>query len=276
MRDHRRVPAHEILAQLSNTSDLRIGEGGPSDQGYNTRRFELDQHWLRGGHEASLFAVTDEASFAWRADFLRTSLPELPKDRLGVIVDKELFWTTLARLPGCQPGALQSRLQVDIPCLDECLARARTAQLLRILPAWRSPLSDGRPRLYLRDSGLGHRLLGVRSLAALGKRVGPSWEGFAIEALVGAAALGTRAWVYRDADTDEIDLVLAFRSRPKPWAIEIKSGSRPRVTAGFHRGAAAIDAERRIAVFRGAHRAFIAANVEAMPLVDAMSELQRL
>lgn len=119
-------------------------------------------------------------------------------------------------------------------------------------------------------------MLGIVSLEDLAKRQGPSWEGFAIEALIGAAPIGTRAWVYRDADTDEIDLVLRLSRRPKPWAIEIKSGLRARVTPGFRRGAEAIDAENRIAVYRGADRRFISADVEAMPLTDAMRELQAL
>lgn len=272
----RRIPVHDILAQTNTTSDQRLGESVAAEVGTNTRPFDLDRHWLRGGYEASLFASDDEASFDWRAGFLRTGLPALPNDQRGNPIDPDIFWRTLARIPGCPPDALMSRLQIGARLMEDCISLAQTAQLLRSLPAWASPRSDGRPRLYLRDSGLVHRLLGIVSLAALDKRQGPSWEGFAIEALIGAAPIGTEAWVYRDADTDEIDLVLLIPRRPKPWAIEIKSGRRARVTPGFRRGAQAIDAERRIAVYRGTERKFIAADVEAMPLVDAMRELQSL
>jgi hypothetical protein len=276
MPAHRRIPAHDILAQLQSTTDERIGSSIAAELGTNTRPFELDQHWLRGGYEASLFAADDAASFAWRTDFLRTGLPALPADRRGTPIDPGIFWGTLARLPGCPPTALMSRLQIGSKSIEECISMAHTAQLLRPLPAWPSPKSDGRPRLYLRDSGLVHRLLGIVSLEDLAKRQGPSWEGFAIESLIGAAPIGTPAWVYRDADTDEIDLVLRLSRRPKPWAIEIKSGPRARVTQGFRRGARAIDAEKRIAVYRGPDRRFISKDVEAMPLMDAMRDLQAL
>jgi predicted AAA+ superfamily ATPase len=271
-----RIPVHDILSFLPSAAPDAIEFGATATELLpNSRTFELDQHWLRGGYEGSLFADTDAASFEWRTGFLLSDLPNLPHDRQGKPVDPSIFWSTIARLPGCQPMKVQERLRIDRVTVGECIERAREAQLLRVLPAWPSSRSDRIPRLYLRDSGLAHRLTNIGTLKALtGVRRGASWEAFAIEALVGSAPLGTKCWLYRDADTDEIDLVLQFRARPKPWAIEIKVSDVPSVSRGFHRGALVIEAERRIAVYRGDVRVSLRSEVEGMSLVDAMAEVQ--
>ncbi len=129
--------------------------------------------------------------------------------------------------------------------------------LVRRLPPWAS--NEGKrlvksPKIYVRDSGLLHVLLGLNSLdAVLGHPVaGASWEGFVIEALLAEARDNARAFFYRTHAGAEIDLVLEI-APGRRWAIEIKKSTAPTIGKGFTVAADDIKAERRIVVHKGEH-----------------------
>jgi predicted AAA+ superfamily ATPase len=132
------------------------------------------------------------------------------------------------------------------------------------------------PKVYVRDSGLVHALLGLRSAEdVLGHPVaGGSWEGFAIENLLAVAPIGTRSCFYRTSAGAEIDLVLEMGKRER-WAIEVKRGSTPSVSRGFHTGSADLKATRRIVVYPGEDRFSLGQDIEAMGLLHAVSELHK-
>jgi len=109
--------------------------------------------------------------------------------------------------------------------------------LVRRLPAWHGNVGKRlvrAPKVYVRDSGIVHALLGLTSLeAVLGHPVaGVSWEGFVIEQLL-AAAPQAEASFYRTSHGAEADLVLGFRNG-ETWVVEIKLASAPTVSRGFH------------------------------------------
>ena len=130
------------------------------------------------------------------------------------------------------------------------------------------------PRLYVRDSGILHALLDLRSIDNLRSHsvAGKSWEGFVIENIISAAGNWVRPYFYRTSAGAEIDLVLEF-SLDKIWAIEIKLSSAPSIDRGFHNAADDIKAERRILVHRGKGRFPMRHGVEAMTLLDVMNEV---
>lgn len=104
------------------------------------------------------------------------------------------------------------------------------------------------PKVYVRDSGIVHALLGLQNLdAVLGHPVaGSSWEGFVIEQLI-AAAPQAQASFYRTSHGAEVDLVLEFNSGDT-WVIEIKRSSAPTVSKGFHIAANDVKASRKLLV----------------------------
>jgi len=131
------------------------------------------------------------------------------------------------------------------------------------------------PKVYVRDSGLVHALLGIGDREALLAHpvAGASWEGLAIESLIAAAPDGTEAYFFRTAAGAEIALVLRLPGRRKPWAIEIKRGLAPAIERGFHLACDSVKPERRKVVYGGSERFPLAEDVEALSLVDLCREL---
>jgi predicted AAA+ superfamily ATPase len=134
------------------------------------------------------------------------------------------------------------------------------------------------PRVYVRDSGLVHALLGIADREALLAHpvAGGSWEGLAIESLITAAPGGTEAYFFRSAAGAEIDLLLKPPGHRKPWAIEIKRGLAPKVERGFHLACEAAGPERRLVVYGGTERFPLGEEIEAISLIDLCEELSAL
>jgi predicted AAA+ superfamily ATPase len=142
--------------------------------------------------------------------------------------------------------------------------------LVRRLEPWHS--NSGKrlvksPRVYVRDSGIVHSLLGLTTREdLLGHPVaGASWEGFVIETLIAAAPSGTAANFYRTATGAEIDLVLTPPGE-RPWAIEVKRSLAPNLERGFYLACDDIDPARRIVVYPGNDTFMLREGVQAMPL----------
>ncbi len=250
-----------------------------------TGQQSVDQLWLRGGFPSAWLAGSDTASFAWRRDFARTYLerdiPALDSRLPGETLRR--LWTMLAHNQGAPLNAAQlaSALTIHVRTLNRYIDLLADLLLLRRLPPWSGNVGKRlvrSPRLYLRDSGIVHALLGLRRLEdVLAHPVaGASWEGFVIENLLAATPSWAQPFFYRTQAGAEVDLVLEF-DPGRRWAIEIKrSTSRPTPSRGFYNGCADLKAQRRIVVYGGS-RAFPQPNgVETMPLAQFMKELQAL
>jgi predicted AAA+ superfamily ATPase len=152
--------------------------------------------------------------------------------------------------------------------------------LVRRLQPWSSNAGKRlvrTPKVYVRDSGLVHALLGIRDLEDLLGHpvVGGSWEGLMIENIIDALPTSTRTSFYRTSHGDEIDLVIEFSERER-WAIEIKrSISDPSPNKGFHTACEDIKASRKIVIYPGAERYKYDATTEIMPLKLLLVNLLR-
>ena len=131
------------------------------------------------------------------------------------------------------------------------------------------------PKVYVRDSGLVHALLGIEGREALLAHpvAGGSWEGLAIESLIAAAPSGSEAYFFRTAAGAEIDLLLELPGQRKPWAIEIKRGLAPKIERGFHSACEGVRPQQRRVVYGGLERFPLADGVEALSLPDLCEEL---
>jgi predicted AAA+ superfamily ATPase len=129
------------------------------------------------------------------------------------------------------------------------------------------------PKVYVRDSGIVHALLGLRSQEDLLGHpvVGGSWEGFVVENLLAVAPRGTEAAFYRTSAGAEIDLVLSRGSAR--LAIEIKRSLTPTPSRGFHIAADDIAATRRILTYPGSETVPLDSSVRALPLEDLVRAL---
>jgi hypothetical protein len=127
------------------------------------------------------------------------------------------------------------------------------------------------PKVYVRDSGITHALLGLGDKEEiLGHPVvGPSWEGFVIENLLSVAPERADAGFYRASGGAEIDLVLTFPGQ-RVWAIEIKRSLDPKPARGFHSGCKDVKPDARFVVYPGDERFSISRNIEAIN-IDALA-----
>jgi predicted AAA+ superfamily ATPase len=273
----------DLLKQSSESlaGRIRYLELAPLDAG-EVGRERLDTLLLRGGFPESLLAVSDAASLRWRTDFLRTYL-ERDIPQLGPRIPAETlrrFWTMLAHQQGglLNAAALARALAVDGKTVASYLDLLVDLLLVRRLSPWHGNIRKRlvkSPKVYVRDSGLVHALLGIgdREMLLSHPVVGATWEGMAIESLIAAAPDGTEAHFFRTAAGAEIDLLLKLPGRRKPWAIEIKRGLAPKIERGFHLACDAVRPERRLVVYGGVERFPLAETVEALSLGDLCEEL---
>jgi predicted AAA+ superfamily ATPase len=141
--------------------------------------------------------------------------------------------------------------------------------LVRRLEPWHANVGKHlvkSPRVYVRDSGITHTLLGLTTQEDLLGHpvVGASWEGFVIETLIAAAPAGTESNFYRTSAGAEIDLLLTPPGG-RPWAIEIKRSLTPKLKKGFYLACEDIDPARRIVVYPRQEVFPLKNGIEAMP-----------
>ena len=233
----------DLLKQSSESlaGRIRYLELAPLDAAEVGRK-RLDALWLRGGFPESLLAGSDAASLRWRRDFIRTYL-ERDIPQLGPRIPAETlrrFWTMLAHQQGglLNAAALARALAVDGKTVASYLDLLVDLLLVRRLAPWHGNVRKRlvkSPKVYVRDSGLVHALLGVGDREDLLAHpvAGGSWEGLAIESLIAAAPSGTDAHFFRTSAGAEIDLLLKLPGHRKPWAIGIKRGVAPKVERGL-------------------------------------------
>ena len=242
---------------------------------------ELSTLWLRGGFPASFLAKSDRASLTWREDFIRTYLErDIPSFGLRIPAETlRRFWTMLAHEQGglINAAKLAGNLGVSGQSIARYLDLLVDLMLVRRLPSWHSNAGKRlvkSPKVYIRDAGLAHALLGIESTEALLGHpvIGGSWEGFCIENLIGAAPRGTEASFYRSSAGAEIDLLLKLPGGAL-WAIEIKRTTAPKATRGFHIAADDLGVGERILVYAGEREVPGAGGVRTMSLKDAIEQL---
>jgi predicted AAA+ superfamily ATPase len=202
---------------------------------------QLQKLWLRGGYPASFLASSEDAAYLWRMDFMKTLLQrDLPN--FGVRISSsmlERFWQMLAHLQGGQLNAsnLSRSMGMASPKTSESYLDVLVdAMMVRRLPPFFTNGSKRlvkSPKIYVRDSGILHDLLGIVQLKDLQGHpiVGASWEGFVIEQIACNLPIGAHLFYYRTQAGTELDLVI--EKGLKRIAVEIKLSTSPQVKKGF-------------------------------------------
>jgi uncharacterized protein len=133
------------------------------------------------------------------------------------------------------------------------------------------------PKVYVRDSGLVHALLGIESMDNLLSHpvVGASWEGFVLENLLACAPIGTQAHFYRTSGGAEVDVLLSLPSG-ELWALEVKRGLQPKVERGFYAACEDLQPARKLVVYPGTEAFPMAHGVKAVPLADLCGTLSSM
>lgn len=203
--------------------------------------FELNKFWLRGGYPDSYLASSEQGSVLWRENFLRTYV-ERDIPQLGFQIPA-LQLRRLLTMCAHNQGQLfnSSRLGESLGVTYQTIRRyidlMEQTFIIRSLPPFEKNIKKRlvkSPKIFVRDSGLLHRLLQVDDFNSLmGNPVfGSSWEGFVIENII-SSLRDCKFSFYRSATGDELDLLIERGSRT--IAVECKASSAPQVTKGFWR-----------------------------------------
>lgn len=272
--------APDLLRQTSETLAGRIALIEMS--GFDTSEVgseNIDKLWLRGGFPASYLARSRQASYEWREDFIKTFLErDLPQ--LGIRMPAPTmrrFWTMVAHHSGgiWNASAIGSSLGESHPAVRRHLDVLAGALVVRVLQPWFENLGKRQvkaPKIYVRDSGLLHTLLGIHLSTDLDRhpKLGASWEGFVIEQVL-MQVKPAEAYYWRTQAGAELDLLLMHRG--KRIGIEVKYGDAPTLTPSMRLACVDLKLARLLVVYPGTQRYQLADNVDVMPLETAVAEI---
>ena len=235
----------------------------------------LQSLWLRGGFPPSFTALNEQASWRWREAFIRHLLhTDLPA--LGLRVDAtslSRFWRMLAHLHGqlFNASAVANSLDVSAPTVNRWLDHMVGALLVRKLEPFHTNLGKRlvkSHKVYVRDSGLLHSLLGLTSVADLQGHpiAGASWEGFVIDHIAAHLPAGASMSFYRTAAGAELDVVVEVGQ--KRIGFEIKFSIAPKVSKGFWQSLHDVRPHQAFIVAPVQQRWPFAEGVEVIPVSD--------
>jgi predicted AAA+ superfamily ATPase len=228
--------------------------------------------WLRGGFPRSYLAADDAASDRWRQNFIATFL-ERDLAQLGFGVQPPLMmrlWSMLAHMHGqiWNASPLSSSLGVSAHTVRNYLDVLSQTYMIRQLQPWHSNISKRQvkaPKIYFRDSGLLHRLLGIRTQKDLmtHPQMGASWEGWVIEEII-------RRWkpeeVYFWAVHSGAELDLLMIKDGKKIGVECKRADAPQMTRSMHSAMEDISLDELLIAYPGARSLSLAPGVRLLPL----------
>jgi len=240
----------------------------------------LETLWERGGFPRSFTAQNAEDSRAWRRNFIRTflerDLPQLGFRLASPVVER--FWMMLAHSHGqvLNVAELGRNLGFSHPAARHYVDTLASAFMIRLLQPWHENLRKRQvksPKVYVRDSGLLHSLLGVNDLDSLRghPRLGASWEGFVIEQILLAAPPDTRPYFWATQGGAELDLLLLTGG--KRIGIEVKYAEAPRPSRSLHMARSDLRLDLVRIIHPGRSRIDYDAEISALPLPDFLREL---
>jgi uncharacterized protein len=270
--------APDLLSQSSETlagrletvllEGFRLGDLGPRAQG---------RLWLRGGFPLAYTARSEGDSVAWRRQFLQTFL-ERDIPQLGIQIPAAAlrrFWNMLAHYHAqtWNGAELARALAVSESTVRRYLDLLTGVFMLRQLPPWFENLSKRQvkaPKVFVRDSGLLHALLGIANQRdlELHPKVGASWEGYAVEEVL-KALQPDEAYYWATHQGAEIDLVLFKHGRR--LGVECQRQDAPTLTPSMRIALNDLNLDRLVVVYPGKRRYALSDQVEVIPLVEMVA-----
>ena len=230
--------------------------------------------WVRGGFPRSFLAASEADSMTWRRQFVQTLLErDLPQWGVNAPATAlRRLWTIVAHYHAQTWNASEAARAMDVsqPTIRRYLDLLTDAQVVRQLQPYHANLKKRQvksPKVYVRDSGVLHQLLGLTTEKDLlgHPKAGASWEGFAIEQVL-AEEPHDGAWFWATHQGAEMDLVVQREGRL--LGAEVKRTDAPKITPSIRTALTDLGLERVALVYPGAKRYALAENVEAVPLAE--------
>jgi uncharacterized protein len=248
--------------------------------GFNLDESGIDAQeslWHRGGFPPSFTADTDEDSYDWRLNSINRFV-EIDLRQFGIDLPPPTmlrFWRMLAHYHGqiWNASELARAFGVSEPTVRKYLDILTQTYMIRQLQPWHQNIAKRQvkaPKIYFRDSGLLHTLLGIRNkdLLNVHPAVGASWEGFALEQII-RISQPDEAYFWATHASAELDLLL-FRGQRR-IGVEIKRSDAPTLTRSMNIAVEDLRLDRLYVVYPGRHRYRMTDKVEAVPLWSLLS-----
>ena len=243
----------------------------------------ISRHWLRGGFPLSYVARSESDSFAWRSQFIQMFLErDLPQLGISIPAPALLrFWTMVAHSHGGIWSAAEPARSLGIgeTTVRSYLDLFTALLMVRQLQPWHENLSKRQvksPKVYLRDSGLLHALLGIRSARELLEhpKCGASWEGYVIDEILKRVP-ADESYFWATHQGAELDLLL-FRGGRR-IGIEIKRSDAPKMTPSIRSAMNDLRLDALVIIYPGREVYTLGPAIVVMPLAHALDgELERL
>ena len=232
----------ELLRQSSESLAGRILylEMQPLHYQEIKHQISYQQHWLRGGFPDALLAPNDKATDLWFRGFVQTYIErDLPN--LGLSASPQVMRNMLRMLTNVQGGMLNytdlsDSLNLSQPTIKTYIDFLESAFLIRRLKPYFANLGKRlvkSPKLFFRDTGILHHLMGIQDMDGLQGNIGlgNSWEGYVIQQIIANLKSDVEPYFYRTKDKAELDLVLVQNTEVKV-TVEIKYGNSPSISKG--------------------------------------------
>lgn len=232
----------------------------------------IQQHWQRGGFPLSFLAETEDNSLKWRINFAETLLQrDFPMWGVKIAATTlRRFWMMLAHYHGqTWNGAEFARsMGVSEPTVRRYLDLLSDAFMVRQLQPWHANIRKRQlksPKLYIRDSGLLHQLLGINHQNDLltHPKIGASWEGYVIEEVIARENMN-ECWYWGTHQGAEIDLLLKYKNNLH--GVEVKRTDTPKITPSIRSALKDLQLESVTIIYPGSKHFKLADNIEALPL----------
>ena len=267
---------HRSESLLGRAATLEVGGFDISETG--TGSDVVQRLWLRGGFPASFLAPDETGSTLWRSAAIQRLLgSDLPQLGMNVPLPMMMrFWQMLAHYHAqvwnaAEPGR---SLGISEPTVRRYLDFLTQTYMVRQLPPWHENIAKRQvkaPKIYFRDTGLLHALMGVRELSQLlvHPLCGASWEGFALEQVL-RIAQPDQAYFWATHQGAELDLLM-FRDQLR-IGVEFKRSDAPRMTPSMRIAMQELRLDALYVVYPGERRYALAPRVEVVPLAALVEQ----
>lgn len=186
------------------------------------------------------------------------------------------FWTMLAHYHGqiWNAAELARSLGVNESTVRRYLDILEGVFMARQLLPWHANLKKRQvkaPKIYFRDTGLLHQLLGIRSTKELltHPKCGASWEGYVIEEIL---KLDQPDEVYFWATHGGAELDLLLIKQGVKRGIEIKRADAPRLTPSMTTALKDLGLDRLLVIYPGTKKYFLADRIAVTPFETVLQE----
>ncbi|MBT1073725.1 ATP-binding protein [Geobacter grbiciae] len=233
-----------------------------------------DVHWLRGGFPLAFLADSDADSVVWRKNFIQTFLErDIPSFGIRTPAATLLrFWTMLAHYHGQVWNAAEPARSLGIgeTSIRRYLDLLEGVFMIRQLQPWHENLKKRQvksPKIYIRDSGLLHQLLGIRTMPELlsHPKCGASWEGYIIEEII-TRVQPDEIYFWATHAGAELDLLMFKDGRR--IGVEIKRADAPRLTPSMRTALEDLRLDRLLVLYPGGRRYPLSEGVEVVPFAE--------